>query len=79
MVGDFDGNGQDDIFWYSPGNPNHVVWYFLPTGVRTRSFAAWGVFDPRPLDLNGDAFDDILWYSPAGTPVWRGAADMRFF
>lgn len=78
MTGAFDGDGRDDIFWYSPGNPNHPIWFFTPTGVTGRTVAAWGVFDPRVLDVENNSYADILWYSPAGTTLWRGGPGGRF-
>ena len=34
LVGDFDRNGFDDIFWYGPGTGPDSAWYFGPTGRR---------------------------------------------
>ena len=27
FVGDFDGNGRDDVFWYAPGAAADSIWY----------------------------------------------------
>src|SRR3546814_10529587 len=45
-VGDFDGNGIDDIFWYGPGSHYDRVWY----GV------GGGQFDSRVIDIPEQGF-----------------------
>src|SRR3546814_15487876 len=48
-VGDFDGNGIDDIFWYGPGSHYDRVWY----GV------GGGQFDSRVIDIPEQGFPHV--------------------
>lgn len=66
VVGDFDGNGTDDIFWYQPGTDFDTMWF--SNGNRTwigdSSFAANEVAVPVAGDFDGNGTTDILWYIP---------------
>lgn len=65
IVGDFDGNGVDDITWYAPGTIADSTWFYGPGGTHTtRGTSIIGTYFPVVGDFNGDAFDDILWYAP---------------
>lgn len=80
-VGDFDGDGTDDIFWYgAPGGDE--VWLRVGTddgpvivSPRTGS-TTQRAGDRSPLvgDYNGDKCDDILWFSPH--TEWRAVSKM---
>src|SRR3546814_10014971 len=48
-VGDFDGNGIDDIFWYGPGSHYDRVWY----GV------GGGQFDSRVIDRSEEHTSEL--------------------
>ena len=78
-VGDFDGNGRDDIFWYAPGPTADKLWLHAVAGgysslpIAPRTTVAVGDFD-------GDHRDDIVWYAPgsAGDSMWFGGAGGTF-
>ena len=68
FVGDFDGNGRDDVFWFAPGGDDEQWWgptrpapekSFVPDQT-TIQFD--GDFSPVSADFDGDGDDDILWY-----------------
>ena len=66
-IGDFDGDGKDDIFRYEPGTSGADM--FLSTGTSFNSVGSWtgaGVdFDKGGWhigDFNGDGKDDIFRY-----------------
>ena len=77
LVGDFDRNGFDDIFWYGPGTGPDSAWYFGPTGRRGVAQSVTGSsYRPAAGDFNRDGYDDIVWYTPGSGPesLWRGRA-----
>jgi hypothetical protein len=75
-VGDFDGNGLDDVFLYGPGDVADEMWWSdlglrgltttEPARVRGTSYR------PQVGDVNGDGSDDLLWYNPgpSADPLW---------
>lgn len=46
VIGDFDGDGRDDLFWYAPGSGADVVWWGRSTA------AGFGTVD-TPKTVNG--------------------------
>ncbi len=72
VVGDFDGNGLDDIIWYT-ANGADSLWLFQGDGshvnvpITITHLYEWTVFD-----ADGDGDDDILWYAPgpAADRLW---------
>lgn len=73
FVGDFDGDGSDDVYWYTPEPFADVIWIDIggPGGPDSISPIVSGTPDPltgdfTPVvgDFNGDLCDDILWFSP---------------
>lgn len=65
LVGDYDGNGIDDVLWYGYGLAPDSLWLFRPDGSHTsRSTSVNGHYDPIVVEATGDAHDDILWYAP---------------
>jgi hypothetical protein len=77
MVGNFDGDPYDEIFWYSPSGADSV-WNFTSWTTRTTvPYQVSAPYDPVSGDFDGDGIDDILWYRP-GTGadfVWYFNAD----
>lgn len=68
IVGDFDGNGIDDIFWYAPGSTTDRLWLFNgASGHSDIAVGVGGTYQPAVIDANGDGRDDIIWYSPTGS------------
>ncbi|HEY1737550.1 MAG TPA: VCBS repeat-containing protein, partial [Acidimicrobiia bacterium] len=84
VVGDFDGDGCDDILWYTPGTNKTVIWWggtranFGVTARATRTVAAGYV--PVAGDFDGDGRTDVVWYRPGSktTLIWWGAARASF-
>ncbi len=74
IVGDFDGDGFDEIFWYTRGPEPDVLWDFTAyDAVITTNFTVTGTFTPVAGDFTGDGTDDIFFYGP-GTAldlVWE--------
>jgi hypothetical protein len=67
LLGDFNGDGRGDIFWYGPGSAPDVFWYgHADGGFAGRAVTVNGTYQPLPGDFNGDRSRDILWYG------WRG-------
>ncbi|MFP3899972.1 MAG: hypothetical protein ACLFXM_03890, partial [Acidimicrobiia bacterium] len=78
FVGDFDGDGRDDVFWYGSGGARDVVWYGgRDHGFASRDVEVDGVYEPFVGDFDGDGLADVFWYAPE-TPtdaMWYGAPD----
>jgi hypothetical protein len=79
FVGDFDGNGLDDIFWYGsgPAAPDSI-WLFQPDGSHeTVWLSVTGFYLPFVLDSNGDGHDDVVWYGYGSDPdsMWLFGPD----
>jgi hypothetical protein len=81
-VGDFNGDGFDDVFRpgpaVGPDNGGTEMWYGSRTGfaseVETGVSTSWGrVIMPEtallPGDVNGDGFDDLLFVNAANFPA----------
>ena len=84
VVGDFTGDGADDMYWVRPGGATESWWDFDPTpghGLsRTVRSPGNSVADDRvPVagDFDGDGVDDILWYGAGPRPdvLWRFRRD----
>lgn len=81
LVGDFNGDGRDDIFWYREGGARDYLWFGLKNGRHSsRSMRVDGWFKPSVGDFDGDGRDDILWLAPWGGAdhVWHGNANGTF-
>ncbi|WP_436795503.1 BNR-4 repeat-containing protein [Actinospongicola halichondriae] len=70
LVGDFDGDGLDDVFHYRPGTESDRIYWTDGTSTPLR---VNGVYRPIVGDFNGDDRDDLLWYAPGGAAdyYWR--------
>lgn len=75
-VGDYDGDGRDDVFIYVPGYATDAIWYSTATGVDVRSLAVNLPYEvvSGPMDGGaGSATDDVLLVSSTGGDyLWRG-------
>lgn len=81
LVGDFDGDGADDVFWYVPGPAGDYVWLGRGGGTFVSgSRPVSGRYEPIVGDFTGDGTDDIFWYAPGTTPdyLWIGGPGARF-
>jgi hypothetical protein len=78
LVGDFDGNGIDDVFWYGAGNRPDSIWFFQPDGSHEIvNLNVWGHYRPFALDADGNGQDDVFWYAPgtAADSLWLFGVD----
>ena len=74
LVGDYDGNGYEDVYWFDRSGAATQIWWFGSTGREqiTQSAMA-GNWRPVSGDFNGDRVGDIIWYDPTGpTYFWFG-------
>ncbi len=88
FVGDFDGDGVDDILWYRmfdeiEGGPS-VIWYFDEVGGhQAEAFTIHRDYSPYVADFDQDGCTDILWYRPDEplneSPLWRCVPGERDF
>src|SRR4051812_33484449 len=79
IVGDFNGDGRDDILSYGLNLAPDSLWYGKATG-----FAAGPAihvdnrYGPAVGDFNGDGRDDVLWlgrmFPPTASYLWYGNA-----
>ncbi|MFN8017536.1 MAG: FG-GAP-like repeat-containing protein [Acidimicrobiales bacterium] len=69
-VGDFDGDGHDDVYWYGTWDATDAVWRGTATPGRFSSAAAdqAGAFLPVAGDFDGDGKGDLFWYEPGTDP-----------
>ncbi len=70
LVGDFDGDGFDEILWYAPGTAADSMWHLRADGsVASVPYQINGSY-PRAMagDFTGDSTDDVLWYAPGTAP-----------
>jgi hypothetical protein len=65
IVGDFDGDGFDEVFWYTRGPEADVLWDFTAyDAVTTTELFITGTFTPVAGDFTADGADDIFFYGP---------------
>ena len=79
LVGDFDADGDDDIYWYEPGGRGDGLW--LASGGNFRAVAvprSGPGYTPVAGDYDGDGDDDIVW-SLSGTTAWMWVANRGYF
>ncbi len=76
LVGDFTGDGKDDIFWYRPGSANDLLWIADSSSPRGSVVAksVSGRYRPFVGDFDGDGAMDIFWYAPGS-----GSESIWFF
>lgn len=75
LVGDFDGDGCDDVIWYGPGADTDVIWYFAPDGSHvSMPLTIGGTYQPIVGDFDAvPATDEVFWYGPGATAesIWQ--------
>lgn len=86
MSGDFNCDGNDDIFWYKPGTAtnNDYVWFWFgrdtapDAGYTSKQFNAIGTYTPVAGDFDADGCSDVFWYAPGTTAdvLWWGDEDV---
>ncbi|MFC1632587.1 BNR-4 repeat-containing protein [Patescibacteria group bacterium] len=67
LVGDFNNDGRDDIFYYRAGTDYDVLSLSKPdqdTGRINIKLNVYGSYQPFAANLNGDDYTDIFWYNP---------------
>jgi alpha-tubulin suppressor-like RCC1 family protein len=82
-VGDFDGDGRDDIFWYGRSSNPDSVWYFTGRGTYvSKSVTLAGDFQLFVGNFNTSAGsaaqDDVFLYGPGSASLWSGSASRTF-
>ena len=74
-VGDFDGDGNADIFWRNEANGMTAVWYLSGGALAASDFfvsvplASWTLGSVGDYDADGR--DDLLWVAPGTGNVVR--------
>lgn len=69
LVGDFDGDGIDEIFWYGPGPARDVLWHdVVDCDTEFSLETVDGYYRPFTGDFDGNGVDDIFWYAE-GAPL----------
>ncbi len=84
MVADFDGNGRDDLIWYTEGFSVHHVYFaesvsdtqgsiFAFRGRFDRGSGGWADYDVVVGDIDGMAGADLVWVASgrASNPVHK--------
>ncbi|WP_436795802.1 FG-GAP-like repeat-containing protein [Actinospongicola halichondriae] len=66
LVGEFTGDGLDDIVWYAPGAAKDYLWAGRSDGGFDSSPRTINgtTYDPLVGDFDGNGVDDIVWYAP---------------
>ncbi|MCR9162576.1 MAG: FG-GAP-like repeat-containing protein [Nannocystaceae bacterium] len=65
LIGDFDGDGDSDIFWYRSGQGGDALWLSRGDGSFAKSGRTVnGPYTPLIGDFNRDDISDIYWYRP---------------
>lgn len=80
LVGDFNGDNQDDIFYYAPGSaPDYLARGSNDHGGEEFEFDSFlspvsGVYEPEVCDFDADGRDDIYWRGQGTAPdyLWYG-------
>jgi len=72
IVGDFDGDGRDEIIWYGPGGASDSRWDWHGSGFNAAPLRINGNYATIVGDFDGNGTDDIVFYAPgtAGDSMW---------
>lgn len=74
LLGDFNGDGKDDIANFYP--PNGTFWVTVSNGQASAPTSLWQTYSPSAGwehhvgDFNGDGKDDVLSYHPGNATFW---------
>lgn len=75
VIGDFTGDGRDDVFFYAAGSPMDYLWVSTGPGggFASQPFPVNGVYRPTAGDFDGDGVDDLFFFAPGADPdyVWH--------
>jgi hypothetical protein len=66
VVGDFNGDGRDDMVWYGWGSAPDSLWMSSSTGWTKTAVAVTGKYRPVAGDFDGNGIDEVLWHSITG-------------
>ncbi len=81
VVGDFSGDGCEDVFWYAPGVARDWIWYGDVSGTFSTTAEVTIPLDANAIPIVGQfdtsPGDDIFWYVPgsAAESIWLGIPD----
>ena len=65
FVGDFDGNGGDDIFWYGKGATKDYIWLSMARHTfEVHGASVNGNYEPFTGDFDGDGKTEMFRYAP---------------
>jgi len=65
LIGDFDGDRREDVFWYAPGAGDHHLWYGQDDGAFSeQAVVVRSRYEPFVGDFDGDDATDIFWFAP---------------
>ncbi|CAN5893420.1 hypothetical protein BH23ACT2_BH23ACT2_03060 [soil metagenome] len=67
IVGDFTGDGRDNVLWYGAGMPGSY-WGWANGAVTITPRTVNGLYIPLVGDFDGNGVDDIFWYGPGSAP-----------
>lgn len=81
-VGDFDGDGLEDVLLAAAGGAADQVWYSTPTGIVARTVSVNGRYATTVGAMDAKvltATDDVLFLSHTGDDyLWQGLPDRTF-
>jgi hypothetical protein len=81
VVGDYDGDGFDDVLAYAPGTAGDRISYGRDSWApAARGYVVSGSYVPIVGSFRGSGADDIVWYAPgtAADRLWTGASSRTF-
>ncbi|WP_437320052.1 trypsin-like peptidase domain-containing protein [Sorangium sp. So ce385] len=80
FTGDFDGDGDDDVFWYGRGSGADFIWWSTGGAFTEQSVTVGGLYVPFVGNFDGQHGDDIFWYGPEEKAdyIWWSDGDQTF-
>ncbi len=64
VVGDFDGNGYDEVLFHGAGSAADSILWGGPGGSTSQGLTVQGSYVPVVGDFDGNGVDDVFWYNP---------------